>query len=210
MRATQAIEDKDVTLEALMEDYIRASEFQLSLRRRIEAVIREKEEQAKQEEGSAQLALLAAEQNVWRLKEAHRILKERMRKAAGVEDDELTHPRLSGDPAPASVRSATIELSPTGGTNSCSSMPSILPPSPLRPPSRPTTPPVYVMPNLAPVVGPFNPSDAMEKDACRTSRVDIWEGIQRAISRNEGQPFESWVRLQELLLELSNSYAANP
>ncbi|KAG8819180.1 hypothetical protein FRC18_012173 [Serendipita sp. 400] len=159
MRAIQALGDKDKTLEALMADYIRASELQLSLKRRIEAEMREKEERAKQEEEIAMAALRAAEQKMVQLREANRILKERMRKAAGIKDDERT--------VPTSARSIPVELpqsrirAPRAESPRPYS-PCIPPPSPLRPLLRPTTP-VFVMPNPAPAAGPFNSLEVMKE-----------------------------------------------
>ncbi|KAG8845646.1 hypothetical protein FRB91_001596 [Serendipita sp. 411] len=100
MRATQALEDKDATLEALMEDYTRATELQLSLKKRIEAAIREKEDQAEQEEEHARLVLLEAERRTARLKDANKLLKERMRKVEGIEEEE------NMCPSPVTVHSA--------------------------------------------------------------------------------------------------------
>ncbi|KAG8770547.1 hypothetical protein FRC19_006497 [Serendipita sp. 401] len=102
IRATQALEDKDATLEALMEDYTRATELQLSLKKRIEAAIREKEDQAEQEEEHARLVLLEAERRTARLKDANKLLKERMRKVEGIEEEE------NMCPSPVTVHSAQL------------------------------------------------------------------------------------------------------
>ncbi|KAG8754523.1 hypothetical protein FRC14_004998 [Serendipita sp. 396] len=159
MHAIQALGDKDETLEALMEDYIRASELQLSLKRRIEAAMREKEERAKQEEEIAMAVLRAAEQKRVQLREANRILKERMRKAAGIEVDESTVP-TSARPIPVELPQSRIRTPRTEPPRPYS--PCIQPPSPLRPPLRPTTP-VFVMPNLAPAARPFNPLEVTKE-----------------------------------------------
>ncbi|KAG8774508.1 CSN-associated deubiquitinating enzyme Ubp12 [Serendipita sp. 397] len=87
MHAIQALGDKDETLEVLVEDYIRATELQRSLKNRIEAVMREKEDKAKQDEEITRLASQAAEQETVRLLEANRLLKERMRRAEVAEGE---------------------------------------------------------------------------------------------------------------------------
>ncbi|KAG9058490.1 CSN-associated deubiquitinating enzyme Ubp12 [Serendipita sp. 407] len=92
MHTTQAFEDEDATLEVLMEEYIRSIELYSSLKKRVEAVVKEKEERVRRQEERARLALLAAEQNAARFKDTKRILKERIRKAKGIEDEETIGP----------------------------------------------------------------------------------------------------------------------
>ncbi|KAG8809827.1 hypothetical protein FRB91_004262 [Serendipita sp. 411] len=179
MRATQAVGDKDETLEALMEDYIRATELQLSLKKRIDAVIKVKEEQAEQEEESARIALEAAELKTARLREANQLFKERMRKAAGIEDDENTSSIVPVSTSPISVRTIPIELPQPGTPGRFSVWDRPSPPLQLR--SRSITPPVYVMPSPAPVVQRFDRPDAMmatpsigaKKKKAKKEKVDM-------------------------------------
>ncbi|KAG8845647.1 hypothetical protein FRB91_001597 [Serendipita sp. 411] len=121
--------------------------------------MREKEERAKQEEEIAMTALRAAEQKMIQLREANRILKERMRKAAGIEDDERTVP-TSARPIPVELPQSRIRTPRAESPRPYS--PCVPSPSPLRPLSRPTTP-VFVMPNLAPAAGPFNSLEVMKE-----------------------------------------------
>ncbi|KAG8816943.1 hypothetical protein FRC17_000125 [Serendipita sp. 399] len=107
MRATQALDEQDATLEALMEDYIRATELQKSLKKRIEAVIKEKEERVKDEEEVARVALKQAEEKTARLMEANRTLKEKMRRVEGIVGDEK--PTVPVTPQPTMAPQNVVE-----------------------------------------------------------------------------------------------------
>ncbi|KAG8824181.1 hypothetical protein FRC17_009166 [Serendipita sp. 399] len=99
VRATQAPSEEDATLEALMRDYIHAIELQQSLKKRINAIMKEKEERAEEEEDAARMALRQAEENTAILKETNRIMKDRMTGLEITENDDKisvpTTPRLS-------------------------------------------------------------------------------------------------------------------
>ncbi|KAG8816942.1 hypothetical protein FRC17_000124 [Serendipita sp. 399] len=78
VRATQALSEQDATLEALLKDYTHTIELQQLLKKRINAIMKEKEERAEEEEEAARIALKQAEEKTAKLKETNRIMKERM------------------------------------------------------------------------------------------------------------------------------------
>ncbi|KAG8824180.1 hypothetical protein FRC17_009165 [Serendipita sp. 399] len=105
MRATKPLDEQDAVLEALMEDYIRATELQKSLKKRIEAAMKEKEEKAKQEEEVARLLLIQAEEKTARVRKLNQQLQDKMGRAEGHEEE--------GDEFPAEMAIDSLKLPPT-------------------------------------------------------------------------------------------------
>ena len=107
----------DDQLETLMEDYIHATRLQQSLKKRVNALMRQKETEAARKEDEARKALLEAHEETQRLMRENQLLKEKMKQLEIADDDEAAtlgiQPPLPMPPPPSpSCRNKSSAQSP--------------------------------------------------------------------------------------------------
>lgn len=81
--------DYEDQLTTLMEDYVRATQLQISLRKRIEVLMKEREEAAKVQEEMIRLQWEDAKSKTQKLAEANELLKLKMRQTNSLESTSL-------------------------------------------------------------------------------------------------------------------------
>ncbi|KAG8816941.1 hypothetical protein FRC17_000123 [Serendipita sp. 399] len=160
MRATKPLDEQDAVLEALMEDYIRATELQKSLKKRIKAAMKEKEEKAKQEEEVARLLLIQAEEKTARVRRLNQQLQYKMGRAGEHEEED--------DEFPAGMAIGSLKLSSAISRRSMVDLNNpIISPRAMSPTISPRaiSPAMTVCPEMADEAGAPNHTVAKKKNA---------------------------------------------